>query len=146
MLGLAPNMPSALNGDNNNSNGYSTSAQQMHTASNGTSKSAIVNEFTNEKKWCLQQVRLTRPLKVYANDRLTITELDVDSSERRSLVEVLKAGFFEKSPLTWTPIRFELVENTNLLDDFTRKFHVILHLYSLCTNHLCLYLLFFFSL
>lgn len=51
-----------------------------------------------------------------------LLELESNSSLNRALLSVLKNSFFEKKPLNWKPVKYELVINTKLTEEFQRKF------------------------
>ena len=51
-----------------------------------------------------------------------LLELESNSSLNRALLSVLKNSFFEKKPLNWKPVKYELVVNTKLTEEFQRKF------------------------
>jgi hypothetical protein len=55
-----------------------------------------------------------------------LLELESNSSLNRALLTLLKTSFFEKKPLSWKPVKYELVINTKLTEEFKRKFYFIL--------------------
>ncbi|CAF4093071.1 unnamed protein product [Rotaria magnacalcarata] len=51
----------------------------------------------------------------------TILETSCNSTIERSIHNVLRKHFLEQRPITWKPIKVELIVNTQLTDDFFRK-------------------------
>jgi hypothetical protein len=49
-------------------------------------------------------------------------ELDESIDIRQSLETTLKASFFQKTPFNWQPVKYELIINSKLTNEFKRKF------------------------
>ncbi len=50
-----------------------------------------------------------------------VLETSTNSTIERNIYQVLRKHFLEQRPITWKPIKVELVVNTELTDDFFRK-------------------------
>jgi hypothetical protein len=54
-----------------------------------------------------------------------ILETSNNSTIERQIYNVLRKHFLEQRPITWKPIKVELVVNTQLTDDFFSKYLII---------------------
>jgi hypothetical protein len=53
-----------------------------------------------------------------------VMEISTNSTIESNIHQVLRKHFLEQRPITWKPIKVELVVNTELTDDFFRKFYL----------------------
>ncbi len=51
-----------------------------------------------------------------------VLETSNNSKIERNIYNVLRKHFLEQRPITWKPIKVELIVNTELTDDFFRKY------------------------
>jgi hypothetical protein len=65
-----------------------------------------------------------------------VLETSTNSTIERNIYQVLRKHFLEQRPITWKPIKVELVVNTELTDDFFSKFslNLIVFLYLFFSN------------
>jgi hypothetical protein len=54
-----------------------------------------------------------------------VLETSNNSTIERNIYNVLRKHFLEQRPITWKPIKVELIVNTELTDDFFSKYFII---------------------
>jgi hypothetical protein len=54
-----------------------------------------------------------------------ILETSSNSTIEQHIHNVLRKHFLEQRPITWKPIKVELIVNTQLTDDFFRKYFFV---------------------
>jgi len=58
-----------------------------------------------------------------------VLETSNNSIIERNIYNVLRKHFLEQRPITWKPIKTELIVNTELTDDFFRKYFLLILLF-----------------
>jgi hypothetical protein len=59
-----------------------------------------------------------------------VLETSNNSIIERNIYNVLRKHFLEQRPITWKPIKVELIVNTELTDDFFRKYFLLIYYFS----------------
>ncbi len=59
-----------------------------------------------------------------------VLETSNNSIIERNIYNVLRKHFLEQRPITWKPIKAELIVNTELTDDFFSKYFLLIYYFS----------------